>query len=55
MPSRHRSRQRALQILFQLDMSHQPVEAAIAAYYDGLYSEENEIRPEPDVFMEDAR
>ncbi len=53
MPSRHRSRQRALQILFQLDMSRQPVEAAIAAYYDTLYSEENETRPEQDDFMED--
>jgi transcription antitermination protein NusB len=53
MPSRHRSRQRALQILFQLDMSRQPVEHAIAAYYDTLYSEENETRPEPDDFMEE--
>ncbi len=52
MPSRHRSRQRALQILFQLDLSHQPIEAAIAAYYGSLYSEENEEQPEPDHFME---
>jgi N utilization substance protein B len=53
MPSRHRSRQRALQILFQLDMSRQPPEDAIAKYYDTLYSEENETRPEQDRFMED--
>ena len=53
MPSRHRSRQRALQILFQLDMSHQPVETAIASYYDGLYSEESDERPKPDPFMEE--
>jgi N utilization substance protein B len=52
MPSRHRSRQRALQVLFQLDMRKQPAETAIAAYYDTLYSEENETQPEPDVFME---
>ncbi len=53
MPARHRSRQRALQILFELDMHHQPIETAIAAYYDSLYSEENEERPEPDPFMEE--
>jgi N utilization substance protein B len=53
MPSRHSSRERALQILFQLDMSHQPVETAIASYYDGLHSEDNEERPEPDPFMEE--
>jgi transcription antitermination protein NusB len=52
MPSRHRSRQRALQILFQVDMSRQTVDAAIAAYYETLYSEENETRPEQDRFME---
>jgi transcription termination factor NusB len=44
MPSRHRSRARALQILFQVDMSRQSVDDAIAAYYDTLYSEENEDR-----------
>jgi len=53
MPSRHRSRERALQILFQLDMSHQPVETAIASYYGGLYSEESDQPPEPDPFMEE--
>jgi N utilization substance protein B len=52
MPARHRSRQRALQILFQVDMRRQPAEEAIAAYYDTLYSEETETRPEPDPFME---
>jgi N utilization substance protein B len=52
MPSRHRSRQRALQILFQLDMSQQPVEAAIEAYFNSLCSEESEIQPMPDPFME---
>ncbi len=53
MPSRHRSRQRALQILFQLDLSRQPVERALEGYYDSLYSEEHETRPEPDPFTEE--
>ncbi len=56
MPSRHRSRQRALQVLFQVDVRKQPVEAAIHAYYDSLYSEEFEDREgaalAPDSFME---
>ncbi len=53
MPSRHRSRERALQILFELDLAHQPVEQAIGSYFDTLYSEEHEARPEPDTFMEE--
>ena len=48
MPSRTRSRQRALQILFLWDARHQPVEEAINAYYDTLYSEE---KPERDAFV----
>ncbi len=36
MPSRRRSRQQALQILYQVDMQSQPVEEAIAAYYDSM-------------------
>jgi N utilization substance protein B len=56
MPSRHRSRQRALQVLFQVDVRKQPVEAAIQAYYGSLYSEEfgdrEAVAFEPDVFME---
>lgn len=50
MPSRRRSRQRALQILFQWDARRQPVEEAINAYYDTLYSEE---QPERDPFVAD--
>jgi N utilization substance protein B len=53
MPSRHRSRERALQILFQLDLSPQPVDTALAAFYDGLHAEESAERPEPDPFMEE--
>jgi N utilization substance protein B len=52
MPARHRSRQRALQVLFQWDLTKQPVENAISSYYDTLYSEENEEQPAPDAFME---
>lgn len=52
MPSRHRSRRRALQILFQLDLRGQVPEDAISGYYETLYSEENEERPEQDGFME---
>src|ERR1035437_6024125 len=40
MASRRRARQRALQILFIWDARKQPVEDAIDAYYDALYSEE---------------
>ena len=48
MPSRRRSRQRALQILFLWDARRQPVEEAIDAYYDTLYQEES---PERDEFV----
>lgn len=50
MASRTRSRQRALQILFLWDTRRQPVEDALNAYYDTLYSEE---RPERDPFAAD--
>jgi len=44
MPSRRRSRQRALQILFLWDARRQPVDDVIDAYYDTLYSEEGPVR-----------
>ena len=50
MPSRTRSRQRALQILFLWDTRRQPVQEAIDAYYDTLFSDEH---PERDPFVED--
>lgn len=53
MAARHRSRKRALQILFEWDMRGEPVERAIAHYYDTLYSEESEKQPKPDKFMEE--
>ena len=39
MPSRHRSRQRALQILFLWEARGQTVEEAIDSYYDAIYPE----------------
>ena len=50
MPSRRRSRQRALQILFLWDARRQPVDEAIDAYYNTLYSEEH---PEREAFVAD--
>jgi N utilization substance protein B len=57
MPSRHRSRQRALQILYQLDVRQQRPEEAIAAFTDSLYTseaenEESVREPAYDAFME---
>src|SRR5690348_1622796 len=52
--ARHRSRQRALQVLYQWDLTKQPVENAISSFYDTLFSEEEEARkPERDAFMEE--
>lgn len=53
MAARHRSRRRALQVLFEWDMRGDPVDSAIAHYYDTLYSEECEKKPKPDRFMEE--
>lgn len=50
MPSRRKSRQRALQILFFWDARRVSVEDALNAYYETLYSEE---RPEWDSFAAD--
>lgn len=54
MPSRQRSRQRALQILYLLDMREQPVEEAIRSFYASLASEEAEplAESEHDDFAE---
>jgi N utilization substance protein B len=53
VPSRHKSRHRAIQVLYQSDIRHIPVDDAIAAFYDTLYSEENEEKPPRDDFMEE--
>jgi N utilization substance protein B len=53
MAARHRSRRRALQVLFEWDMRRDSVDGAISHYYDTLYSEENEKQPKQDRFMEE--
>ena len=53
MAARHRSRKRALQVLFEWDMRGGAADSAIAHYYETLYSEESESRPKPDKFMEE--
>jgi len=53
MPARHKSRQRALQVLFLWDQRKQPIEDAIAAFYPTLGSDETDPKPTPpDEFME---
>lgn len=58
MPARHRSRQRALQVLFLWDQRKQPIGEAIESYYTTLANEEaprEEDQPrdlEADQFME---
>jgi N utilization substance protein B len=49
MPSRRRSRQRALQILFTWDSRRQSPDEVLNSYYDTLYSDE---RPERDDFVD---
>lgn len=66
MPSRHRSRQRALQVLYQWDIRKQPLQDALESFYESLYTSEQEARegdegaveaaptgrPPRDLFME---
>lgn len=53
MAARHRSRRRALQVLFEWDMRRDSVDGAIHHYYETLYSEESEQQPKQDKFMEE--
>jgi N utilization substance protein B len=53
MAARHRSRTRALQVLFEWDMRGDSIDGAITHFYDSLYSEENESPLKPDRFMEE--
>jgi N utilization substance protein B len=54
MPARHRSRQRALQVLFLWDQRKQAIDEAISSFYETLASEEDDpLRAEPDEFMEE--
>ena len=53
MPARHRSRQRALQVLFLWDQRKQPINEAISSYYATLASEDEPASiTETDQFME---
>jgi N utilization substance protein B len=52
MPSRHRAREHSLQILFQWDARKEPIEAAIASFYETLYSEQSEQLPARDAFVD---
>ena len=53
MAARHRSRRRALQVLFEWDMRRDSIDRAISHYYETLYSEESEKQPKQDRFMEE--
>jgi N utilization substance protein B len=49
MAARHRSRQRALQVLYQWDMTKRPMPETIRAFYDTLHAEgAPEAAEEPD-------
>lgn len=51
--SRHRSRHRAIQVLYQCDIRHIPAEEAFRNYYGGLHTEETPDDIERDEFMEE--
>ncbi len=53
MPSRHLSRRRALQLLYECDMRKISPDDAMRDYFHTLYTEENEEPPPPDPFMEE--
>lgn len=52
MPSRFRSRQQALQMLFLWDVRRQPVEEVVSDYYNSLALEEGEAAEAQDGFGE---
>jgi transcription antitermination protein NusB len=52
MSSRRTSRHRAAQVLYQCDMRELDANQALTAFYESLYSEENDERPENDPFLE---
>jgi N utilization substance protein B len=65
MAARHRSRQRALQVLYQWDMTKRPMDEAISSFYETMYSDETSDetpdetpdetsdKPDRDLFMEE--
>ena len=53
MPARHRSRQRALQVLYLWDLRKQAVDEAISSFYETIASDEDYPGDAgPDEFME---
>jgi len=52
MPSRHSSRRRALQLLYECDVRQVGPDDALRDYFHTLYTEENEEVPTQDPFME---
>jgi len=53
MPARHKSRQRALQVLFLWDQRQGSIDDAIGEFYTTLHSDDDDPkRAEPDPFME---
>lgn len=54
MPARHRSRQRALQVLFLWDRNRMDIQAVFEAFYETLGSTDEEPQRTPaDPFMEE--
>lgn len=51
--SRHRSRHRAVQVLYGCDIRKTAPQEAITQYYGGLYTEESEDDLSEDLFMEE--
>jgi N utilization substance protein B len=52
VPSRHKGRQRALQILFEWDMRKHPVSDSIEGFYQSLGRDDDQPRVARDPFME---
>lgn len=52
MPSRRRSRQRAVEVLYMWDMRRQPIDEAIEAFYGIAHSDESTGAPQRDAFMD---
>ena len=50
MPSRHRARERALQMIFQWEASQDEPDAVIASFWGGLAAEIGEETPQEDSF-----
>jgi transcription antitermination protein NusB len=53
MAARHKSRQRAVQMLYQVEMRKIPASIAFDAYYSSLFDEEQEQQPKRDAFAEE--